>query len=132
MWCHTEELQENMTLIHQLENRVAALNVQHDAETHQEVMDGEAQRDAALKQESDRLQEEINRLRQELQEKHEDQLTALKSNHDREMERERTSFEKSLQEEREKLQSLQAALDRDESKTEPMFVSMCELSSHSL
>lgn len=32
MWCHTEELQTRMTLIHTLENRLAALSKQHDAE----------------------------------------------------------------------------------------------------
>ncbi|CAJ1074387.1 pericentrin isoform X4 [Xyrichtys novacula] len=62
-WCHTEELQASMTIIHNLESRLAA----------------------------------------------------LKSDHDGEMEKERTSFEKALHEEREKLRSLQGALDNDES-----------------
>uniref|UniRef100_UPI0037E7F2AE pericentrin isoform X2 n=1 Tax=Semicossyphus pulcher TaxID=241346 RepID=UPI0037E7F2AE len=82
MWRHTEELQARMTIIHTLENRLAALSVQHDAD---------------------------------LQEKHDAELAALKSDRDREMEDERTGFEKALQEEREKLKSLQAALDNDDS-----------------
>ncbi|XP_074547801.1 pericentrin [Halichoeres trimaculatus] len=109
MWRHAEELQENMTIVHHLEDRVAALSV-HGAETTPEVID-EPQRDAALKQD----REEISRLRRDLQEKHEEELTALKSNHDQEMEKEREGWEKSLQEQREKLQSLQAALDSNDS-----------------
>lgn len=32
LWCHTEELQTRMTIIHTLENRLAALSEQHDEE----------------------------------------------------------------------------------------------------
>lgn len=32
MWCHTEELQTRMTIIDTLENRLAALSKQHEAE----------------------------------------------------------------------------------------------------
>lgn len=32
MWCHTEELQAQMTIIHAQENRLAELSRQHDAE----------------------------------------------------------------------------------------------------
>ncbi len=32
MWSHTEELQTRLTIIHTLENRLAALSKQHDAE----------------------------------------------------------------------------------------------------
>lgn len=32
MWGHSEELQTSMTIIHNLENRLAALNEQYDAE----------------------------------------------------------------------------------------------------
>lgn len=32
MWCHTEELQTRLTIIHTLENRLIALSEQHEAE----------------------------------------------------------------------------------------------------
>lgn len=70
----------------------------------------------SLEQEKKHVQEEMKRLREELQEKHEAELSALKSDHDREMEKERAHFEEALHEEKEKLKSLQAALDNDESK----------------
>lgn len=51
------------------------------------------------------MQEEMKRLREELQEQHEAELSALRSD-----------LEKALEEEKEKLKALQAALDNDESK----------------
>lgn len=70
----------------------------------------------SLEQERKHVQEEMKRLREELQEKHEAELSALRSDHDRETEKERMHFEEALNEERGKLKSLQAALDNDESK----------------
>lgn len=32
MWCHTEELQTRMTIIHTLEDKLSALSKQHEAE----------------------------------------------------------------------------------------------------
>uniref|UniRef100_A0A667XIB6 ELK domain-containing protein n=1 Tax=Myripristis murdjan TaxID=586833 RepID=A0A667XIB6_9TELE len=54
-----------------------------------------------------RSQEELQRLREELQENHEAQLSALRGDLESRMEEERRSLEKELQEEREKLKSLQ-------------------------
>ncbi|XP_070776144.1 pericentrin [Enoplosus armatus] len=122
MWCHTEELQTRMTIIHTLENRLAALNKQHDAETQrntqklkQEFAEELVHLEEALKQEREHVQEEMKRLREELQEKHEAELSGLRSDLDRETEKERTQLKKALHEEKEKLKSLQAALDNDES-----------------
>ncbi|XP_074517504.1 pericentrin isoform X8 [Sebastes fasciatus] len=122
MWCHTEELQTRMTIIHTLENRLAALSKQHDAELQrntqklkQEFAGELVHLEEALKQEREDVQGEMKRLREELQEKHEAELSALRSELHREMERERTRLEKALHEEQENLKSLQAALDNDES-----------------
>ncbi|XP_041809392.1 pericentrin isoform X2 [Chelmon rostratus] len=118
MWCHTEELQKRVTIIHTLENRLAALSNQHDAEMHrntQREFAGELSPPEALKQEREQVQDEMKRLREELQEKNEAELCALKSDLDRDMEKERIHLEKELHEEKEKLKSLQAALDNDES-----------------
>uniref|UniRef100_A0A3B4ULN8 Pericentrin n=1 Tax=Seriola dumerili TaxID=41447 RepID=A0A3B4ULN8_SERDU len=71
--------------------------------------------EAALKQERERVQEEMKRLREELQEKHEAEISVLRSDLVRETEKERTHLEKALHEEKEKLKSLQAALDNNDS-----------------
>ena len=60
--------------------------------------------------------EEVKKMREELQEKHEAELSALKTDLEKETEKERTCLEKALKEEREKLKSLQAALDNNDSK----------------
>lgn len=70
----------------------------------------------ALKQARETVHEETRRLREELQEKHEAELSALRSDIDRESEEERTRLEKALDEEKEKLKSLQTSLDNDDSK----------------
>ncbi|XP_065822477.1 pericentrin isoform X2 [Labrus bergylta] len=115
MWCHTEELQESLTIIHNQEKRMAAFIVQHDAEMQKLRPEFGRELEEALKQEKERLQEEMKRLRGDLKEKHDAELSVLKSDHDREMEKERRGFEEALHEEREKLKSLQAALDNDDS-----------------
>lgn len=58
------------------------------------------------------MQDEMKRLREELREKHDAELSALRLNLQRETEEERSRLEKELQ----KLTSLQTALDSDESK----------------
>lgn len=70
----------------------------------------------------------MKRLGEELQEKHKTALSALKSELDKEMDKERTSLTKALHEEREKLKSLQAALENDESKKCSLMLSVCTLS----
>ncbi|GLD47932.1 A-kinase anchor protein 9-like protein [Lates japonicus] len=122
LWCHTEELQTRMTIIHALENRLAASSEQHDAEMKKNTQKLKQEfsgelicQEEALKQERECVQEEMKRLREELQEKHEAEISVLRSDLGRETEKERTRLEKALHEEREKLKSLQAALDNDES-----------------
>ncbi|XP_056248818.1 pericentrin isoform X1 [Seriola aureovittata] len=122
LWCHTEELQTRMTIIHTLENRLAAMSEQHDSEMQkstqklkQEFAGELVCLEAALKQERERVQEEMKRLREELQEKHEAEISVLRSDLVRETEKERTHLEKALHEEKEKLKSLQAALDNNDS-----------------
>ncbi|XP_054469221.1 pericentrin isoform X2 [Anoplopoma fimbria] len=122
MWCHTEELQTRMTIIHTLENRLSALSKKHDAEMQsntqklkQEFAGELVHLEEALKQERVHVQDEMKRLREELQEKHEAELSALKSNLHTENEKERSRLEEALHEEKDKLESLQAALDNDES-----------------
>uniref|UniRef100_A0AAQ4QNG3 Pericentrin/AKAP-450 centrosomal targeting domain-containing protein n=1 Tax=Gasterosteus aculeatus aculeatus TaxID=481459 RepID=A0AAQ4QNG3_GASAC len=122
IWCHTEELQTRMTMIHSLEERVSTLSKQHDAEMQRntqklkEEFAGElVQLEEALKQETVHVQDEMKRLREELQERHEAELAAVKSNLGREVEKERSRLEKALHEETEKLNFLQSALDNDES-----------------
>ncbi|XP_029316030.1 LOW QUALITY PROTEIN: pericentrin [Cottoperca gobio] len=122
MWCHTEEMQTRMTIIHTLESRLAALSEQHGAEMQrnsqklkQEFAGELVHLEEALKQEREDVQENVKRLREELLKKHEAERSALRSDLDKDMEKERTRLEKALHEEKEKLMSLQAALDNDES-----------------
>lgn len=70
----------------------------------------------ALNQERGDGQEEIKRIREELQVNHEADLAALRADLERETQKERTGLEKALNEEKEKLKSLQAALDNNDSK----------------
>ncbi|XP_047193520.1 pericentrin isoform X4 [Scophthalmus maximus] len=92
LWCHTEDLQTRMTLIHTMENRLSALSEQHDAETRktqklkQEFAGELICLEEALKEERERMQ----RLREELQQNHEAELSVLRSDLDRETEKERT------------------------------------------
>ncbi|XP_071353542.1 pericentrin isoform X2 [Trachinotus anak] len=119
LWCHTEELQTRMTIIHTLENRLAATSKEHDAKiqknTQKEIFGELICLEEARKQERECVEEEMKRLREELQEKHEAEMSVLRSDLDRETEKERTRLEKALHEEKEKLKSLQAALDNDDS-----------------
>ncbi|KAF7667502.1 hypothetical protein LDENG_00056390 [Lucifuga dentata] len=123
IWCHTEELQTRMTIIQTLEKRLASLSQQHDAEmqkkTHQMKQEFaeelRVQLEQAKKQERELVAEEMQRLRKELQEKHEAKLSAFRAELKKENEEEQISLEKQLQGEREKLKSLQAALDNDDS-----------------
>ncbi|KAG7229208.1 hypothetical protein INR49_013151 [Caranx melampygus] len=122
LWCHTEEQQTRMTIIHTLENRLAAMSEQHDEEMKRmtqklkQEFAGELNRlEVTLKQEREHAQEEMIRVRKELQDKHEAEMSVLRSGVDKDAEEERTRLEKALHEEKEKLKSLQAALDNNES-----------------
>ncbi|XP_025756941.1 pericentrin [Oreochromis niloticus] len=121
IWSHTEELQTATTIIYTLENRVAALTEQHDAEIQnmqkmkQEFAEQLARLEEALELERSQAQENMNKLKEELQEKYESEISVLRSHHD-EMAKEQARLEKALHEEKEKLKSLQDALENDESQ----------------
>ncbi|XP_023208004.1 A-kinase anchor protein 9-like isoform X1 [Xiphophorus maculatus] len=89
MWRLTEELQTGMTIIHTLENNLAALSKHHEA---------------------DYEEKNPKKRREELQQKHEPEISALKSD----LEREKKCLEEALEKEREKLKSLELSLDDDE------------------
>lgn len=74
---------------------------------------GELNSQVTLTQEREHVQEEMKRLRTELHEAHEAEISALRSDLDKEAEEERTRLVKALHEEKEKLKSLQAALDNE-------------------
>uniref|UniRef100_A0A3B5B329 Pericentrin-like n=1 Tax=Stegastes partitus TaxID=144197 RepID=A0A3B5B329_9TELE len=74
----------------------------------------------ALKQEKEHVPENIKKLREELQDKHETEISALKSDLDKEMQ-EKKILEKALQEEKEKFKSLQVAPDSDENPQDVMM-----------
>nr|XP_057947420.1 pericentrin isoform X4 [Doryrhamphus excisus] len=108
LWCHTEELHTKMTLIHTLDNTVLNMDKQHNAELQklkQELDKERARHKDVLMQEREHAQEEIRSIRDELQEKHE----ALRINLIRQME-----GEKALLEEKNKLNSIQPALDNSQ------------------
>ncbi|KAM4540827.1 pericentrin [Fundulus diaphanus] len=86
MWRLTEELQTRMTIIHSLENNLAK---EHKGDPEE----------GALK-----------KMREELQQKHGNEISALRSD----LEREKKCLEEALDKEREKRKSLEAALDDDE------------------
>uniref|UniRef100_A0A3B5M5U7 ELK domain-containing protein n=1 Tax=Xiphophorus couchianus TaxID=32473 RepID=A0A3B5M5U7_9TELE len=83
------ELQTGMTIIHTLENNLAALSKHHEA---------------------DYDDKNLNKRREELQQKHEPEISALRSD----LEREKKCREEALEKEREKLKSLELSLDDDE------------------
>lgn len=80
----------------------------------QEFAEQLARLEEALELERSRAQENMNKLK-ELQEKYESEISVLRSHHD-EMATEQARLEKALHEEKEKLKSLQDALENDESK----------------
>lgn len=70
------------------------------------------------------MQNEMKRLKEELQEKHQAELSLLKA----EMTKEMTDLKNTLMEEKEKLKSLQTALEIDESKKCLLVLLFCGLS----
>lgn len=69
----------------------------------------------------------MKRLKEELQEKHQAGLSVLKAELEKEMTKETTDLKNTLMKEKEKLKSLQTALENDESK-KYLSVLFCELS----
>ncbi|KAL6105456.1 pcnt [Pungitius sinensis] len=121
IWYYTEDLQTRTTMIHSLEDRLSTLSKQHDADMErntqklkQEFAGELVELEKALEQERVHVHDEMKKLREELQEKHEAELTPLKSALCRETE-EKSHLTKALHEEKEKLISLQSELDNDES-----------------
>ncbi|XP_034713637.1 pericentrin isoform X5 [Etheostoma cragini] len=115
MWSHTEELQTRMSIIHTLENRLAALSEQHDAELQRNTQKMKQEFSGELSHLEEAQKQQRETLREELQEKHKAELSDLRSDLHKETVKDRTRLEKSLHEEKEKLKSLQAALENDES-----------------
>ncbi|XP_061824099.2 pericentrin isoform X2 [Nerophis lumbriciformis] len=112
LWCFTEELHTRLTLIHTLENTVAIMDKQHNAELQKLKQDFDEERTChkeALMHEKKHALEEVTRIQKELQEKHE----ACRTDFLRQLE-EKTCLEKSLMEEKDKLISLQTTLDNSE------------------
>ncbi|XP_070402930.1 pericentrin isoform X4 [Nothobranchius furzeri] len=101
-WYLTEQLQTRMTIIHTLENRLTSLSERRDAE-----MQSNTQK---LNLVENALKEERGKLKEELQLKHANEMSALKL----ELDGERGCLEMALQEEKEKFRSLQVDLDRNE------------------
>lgn len=62
------------------------------------------------------MQDEMKRLKEELHEKHQAELSVLKTELEKEMTKETTDLKNTLMVEKEKLKSLQTALENDESK----------------
>uniref|UniRef100_A0A3B3VSM1 Pericentrin n=1 Tax=Poecilia latipinna TaxID=48699 RepID=A0A3B3VSM1_9TELE len=85
MWRLTEELQTGTTVIHTLENNLAALSKRHEA---------------------DHGEESLKKWREELLQEHENEISALRS--------EKKCLEEALDKEREKLKSLDHSLDDDD------------------
>lgn len=74
------------------------------------------------------MQDEMKRLKEELQEKHQAELSVLKAELEKEMTKETTDLKNTLMEEKEKLKSLQTALENDESKKCFLVLLFCGLS----
>ncbi|XP_008397956.1 pericentrin isoform X2 [Poecilia reticulata] len=97
MWRLTEELQTGTTVIHTLENNLAALSKRHEADCEEE---------------------NLKKRREELQQEHENKISALLSD----LEREKKCLEEALEKEREKLKSLELSLDDDDEGPQLLMV----------
>ncbi|XP_007576770.1 pericentrin isoform X1 [Poecilia formosa] len=93
MWRLTEELQTGTTVIHTLENNLAALSKRHEA---------------------DHGEESLKKWREELLQEHENEISALRS--------EKKCLEEALDKEREKLKSLDHSLDDDDEGPQLLMV----------
>ncbi|XP_058471141.1 pericentrin [Solea solea] len=117
LWRHSEELQTTMTIIHTLENRLSVLSEQHDADIQStqklktEFAVELAGLEEALKEERECVQE-MKRLREELQQKHEAELMVLRSD----LDRERSRLEKAHDKEKEELQQAQERFEGAQSE----------------
>lgn len=83
--------------------------------------------EGTLKPERQHVQDEMKRLKEELQEKHQAELSCLKAELEKEMTKETMDLKNTLMEEKEKLKSLQSALENDESKKYLLVLFFCRL-----
>ncbi|KAM9707457.1 pericentrin isoform 3-T3 [Menidia menidia] len=109
MWCLTEELQTRMKIIHMLENRLT-LNKEPDAEMQPNTEKVDSLEES-VNRERMAMQESIKKLKEELKQEHDGEISALRAD----LERERAHFEKALQDEKEKLKALQVVPDCNQS-----------------
>ncbi|XP_034431835.1 pericentrin isoform X3 [Hippoglossus hippoglossus] len=102
LWCHTEELQTRMTMIHTLEDGVVALSEQHDAEiqnaqkrTTTEIKELttllQEQSEEQLRQAQERFHKEKTVLEQRLVQTYENSVSELKNKLQTELEHERAT-----------------------------------------
>ncbi|KAL1021956.1 hypothetical protein UPYG_G00020370 [Umbra pygmaea] len=130
MWCHAEELRTQMTIIQNLETRLADLSNTQALELHSHTLklkqsfaeelaerlaeEREQERGRLMKETTLRREEEMQRLRQELQEQEEMRASALREQLETGMEAERGTLQKDVEEAREELKALQTSLDNDQ------------------
>ncbi|CAL8285441.1 unnamed protein product [Lota lota] len=123
MWCHSEELQSRMTIIQTLESRLSALATQHTTELQRNTQqlkkdfanDLLLHLEEARQLEQQRVieglslgnQEEVQRLRVELQKEHQAGISSLRAG----QEEQRTRLEGDL----EKSRAMVASLENDQS-----------------
>ncbi|XP_011617110.2 pericentrin isoform X3 [Takifugu rubripes] len=119
VWHHTEELQTTAVIIHILEDRLRDLSEQYEADIQRnaEKLKQEFSGELVLLEEAlkEERQEEMKRLTEELQQKHQAELSVLKAELEKEMKTKTTDLQITLEKEKEKLSSLQTALENDES-----------------
>ncbi|XP_041760284.2 pericentrin isoform X1 [Coregonus clupeaformis] len=130
MWCHSEELQTRMTMIQNLETRLAALTDTHTLKLRSHTLklkqnfaeelgvklaeERKEERERVMEEMTLRREEEVQRLRQELQEEEEARVSALREELESGMEEERRALEKGIEEARAALRSLQDSLNNDQ------------------
>ncbi|XP_062252996.1 pericentrin isoform X2 [Platichthys flesus] len=91
LWCHTEELQTRMTMIHTLEDRVAALSEQQTTEIKELTSLLREQSEEQLRQAQERFHEEKTVLEERLAQSYENSVSELKDKLQTELEHERAS-----------------------------------------
>ncbi|KAJ8003709.1 hypothetical protein DPEC_G00151130 [Dallia pectoralis] len=130
MWSHSEELQTRMTMIQNLETRLADLTDAHALEIHSHTLklkksfaeelakrlaeERKDERERLMKDMTLRREEEVEKLRQKLQEQEDMRVSGLREELEKGMEKEKRALEKEIDEAREALRSLQASLDNDQ------------------
>ncbi|KAM8833844.1 pericentrin [Synchiropus picturatus] len=115
MWSFSEELQTKVAIIHSLEESLTALRTQQDrALTDMEKKFAEEL--AQVNDAKERHENESRKLGEDLNSKHETELEDLRRGLLKQMDEEKRCLEQAVQEERERLQNLQAGSDTSESQ----------------